>query len=369
MNREPYYLFAGGGTGGHLTPGLAIAEELRQQSPAARIAFVGSNRTLENQFLADRGFERFALPVESTAVLRRNPLKFLWRNWRAWRIACELLDAAPPTAVIGLGGIISVPAVLAAARRKIPTVILEQNVVPGRATRFLSRRVNAVCTTFAETRAQLNPSAPVILTGNPVRRDIARLTEVPDRLEQAAQPTLLILGGSLGATAVNKAVLQAVERERPLFAGWKFVHQTGAAQVIEVRAAYARLGVSHVVEPFFNDMADQYRQSTLAVSRAGGTTLAELACCGCPAILIPYPHAADNHQLYNARAYAAAGAAVVVEQAAEPTATAADLAAALRDLDAPTPRRRALQTAMRRLAQPDATGHVIAALLRQRLVD
>lgn len=364
MSRDTCYCFAGGGTGGHLTPGIAVAAELCARDSQCRIVFVGTGRPVESRIVADHGFEHRVLPIESMRTALRNPPRFLWRNMSAYRQARALLDELTPRAVIGLGGFASAPLVLATSRRNIPTLLLEQNVIPGRATRWLSKRASAVCSSFDETRDHLPHSANSIVTGNPVRPEIAALhaNRRPAGLPLRAPQTLLILGGSQGARAINDAIVSFVKREESKLAGWRIVHQTGVDQCEEVRRAYADSQVEHVVEPFFTDMASLYRDATLVVARAGATTLAELACAGCPAILIPYPHAAANHQWHNARAYESAGAAVIVTQR-DDNSTTGDLSSALTPLLYEPNRLVAMQAAMHSLAKPDAAERVAQTLL------
>jgi UDP-N-acetylglucosamine--N-acetylmuramyl-(pentapeptide) pyrophosphoryl-undecaprenol N-acetylglucosamine transferase len=362
VSAGPCYLFAGGGTGGHLTPGLAVAAELRNLDADCRIVFVGSERTLEKRLVAAEGHEHMVLPVESSATLRRNPVRFAWRNWEALRRARDLVDSQKPRGVVGLGGFASVPTVLAASRSQIPTLILEQNTIPGRATRFLARRVGVVCTSFEESEKNLPAGARVENTGNPVRAAIAALCQNPPSLSSPAQPILLVLGGSQGAESLNDAVVGMLLKQFPQLAGWMIVHQSGAAQCNQVVAAYRAAGFTHVVRPFFEDLADWYVRATLVISRAGATTLAELACAGCPAILLPYPHAADNHQLANAQVFQAAGAATVVQHGHIPAETTGWLTTAVSALAADRTRQDSMSRAIRGLARPDAARKVVAVL-------
>jgi UDP-N-acetylglucosamine--N-acetylmuramyl-(pentapeptide) pyrophosphoryl-undecaprenol N-acetylglucosamine transferase len=362
VNARACYFFAGGGTGGHLTPGLAVAAELRNNDPGCRIVFVGSERPLEKRLVAAEGHDHVVLSVESSATLLRRPIRFAWRNWRAYGGARSLIDSEKPRAVIGLGGFASVPTVLAATRRMLPTLILEQNAIPGCATRILARRVAAVCTAFEKTVPLLKTRLRVENTGNPVRAAIAALCQSqPDRAA-SAQPTLLVLGGSQGAESLNDAVVAMLLKQLPQLAGWRIVHQTGAAHCDQVAAAYRAAAIDHVVRPFFDDLSDWYSRATLVVSRAGATTLAELACAGCAAILLPYPHAADNHQLANAQVYEAAGAAVVVPHGQNTSETAGWLATAISVISADRSRQSTMRQAMRQLARPDAARQVVAVL-------
>jgi len=356
------YLFAGGGTGGHLTPGLAVAAELVKCDSACRVVFAGSDRGLERKLLGAAGYEHYALPVESSWMLRRNPVRFAWRNWRAFQMASRLVAQESPRAVIGLGGFASVPGVMASLRRGLPTVILEQNAVAGRATRFFNRRVGAVCVTFDEARSRLAPDARVFVTGNPVREAIASLDGAGPPRDSARSRTLLILGGSQGAESVNAAVLTLLARRPCCLEGWQFVHQTGDSQFAQMRSAYRDSGRPHVVEPFFDDLAGWYSRATIAISRAGATTLAELACAGCPAILLPYPHAADDHQLANARIFESAGAAVVVAGDKAAPVAKERLSQAVETLADSPERLFSMRKAMLGLARPDATRKVCEVL-------
>lgn len=366
------YLFAGGGTGGHLTPGLAVAAELQAGHTDCRVVFVGSDRAVEQRLVEDAGYEHRVLPVESLAALRRNSIRFLWRNYRAYWQAKKLLRTEQPRAVIGLGGFASVPLVLAASRNGVPTLVLEQNIIPGRANRALSRGVDAVCLTFEESKSWFNANCPTVVTGNPVRPEIAALATVgrvadPANVEarSATCPTkdvLLILGGSQGAAGVNDAVAHLLRSTPDIWRAARIVHQAGTVQSDSLRAAYAETGLDYLVEPFFTDMAERYRAATLVISRAGATTLAELACAGCPSVLVPYPHAADNHQWHNAEHFRKAGAARLVEQSPDPSETARQLAAIVTELLSDRGKLAAMRRAMRSLARPDAARNVVQVL-------
>lgn len=362
MAHTDTYLFAGGGTGGHLTPGLAVAARLQEVSGNCRIVFVGSSRPIERQMVEAAGYEHVELPVESTDTLRRNPLGFLWRNWRAYRQAGVMLRTEAARGVVGLGGFASVPLVLAATRRRVPTLMLEQNTIPGRANRFLCRGVGAVCLAFPQGQARLSARCRAVVTGNPVRAEIAALAANTDLPLTDGRPTILVLGGSQGAAGLNDAVRQMLVDSPQRWSGVRIVHQTGAAQHASLREFYARSGIEHVVEPFFAGMADRYREATLAVSRAGATTLAELACAGLPAVLVPYPHAADNHQFHNAEQYRQAGGAEIVLQRADPSETAAELARVSGGLLDDRLQLAAHGRAMRLLARPDAARNVVDVL-------
>ncbi|MEX1096441.1 MAG: undecaprenyldiphospho-muramoylpentapeptide beta-N-acetylglucosaminyltransferase [Planctomycetales bacterium] len=360
MTSTSTILFSGGGTGGHLFPGIAVAEALRDIEPDARCVFVGSGREVERKLAVDNELEHLVLPVEPSTGLRRNPVRFAWRYWRSRREARGLIDALRPSAVVGLGGFASVPVVSAAAAARVPTILLEQNAVPGRATRWLAKRAALVCLSFEEAAAGLPRGARTRVTGNPVRRAVAALHEME---RTAGTPTLLVLGGSQGAAALNEMVPRALRALRETASGWRVVHQTGAGNEGAVRRAYHDAGVDAEVSPFFPDLPARLAAATLAVSRAGGTMLAELACAGCPAVLVPYPGSLADHQLLNARAYERAGAARVVAQSPVSSETVATLFATLSPLLGESPRRGEMSRRMRELARPQAARDVARLVL------
>jgi UDP-N-acetylglucosamine--N-acetylmuramyl-(pentapeptide) pyrophosphoryl-undecaprenol N-acetylglucosamine transferase len=364
------YLFAGGGTGGHLYPGIAVAAELTARDEQARIVFAGSGRAVERDIVASSGYEHWQQGAEPLTVMRSDPWRFALGNWQAFRAAVSALRRERPAVVIGLGGFASAPLVLAAQQLSIPTVLLEQNVTPGRATRWLSRRASLVCLSFDVTRKSIASRGRVVVTGNPVRREIAALSEesaaatvTAPSVEPAGHETLLVLGGSQGAHGVNLAMVEAVDVVRAKLPGWSIVHQTGQNDAAEVAGAYDRIGVAATVSPFLNDLPVRYSTAAIAISRAGATTLAELACAGIPAILFPYPQAARDHQLQNARVFEAAGAACVIDEKNPTDTPGAVLAGRLRILLDDRAARENMSRAMRRLARPLAAVSVAEEIL------
>lgn len=324
------FVFAGGGSGGHLFPGIAVARQLLERG-ARRIVFVGSDRAIESRILAGLNVEEpntneapivshEPLAIDSSATLRRQPIQFVMRLWSAFRRAKRLLRELQPAVVIGLGGFASVPVGLAAWRLKIPIVLLEQNTVPGRATRLLSRFARAACLSFEQSASFLSPRCEARLTGNPVRHEFAesaRHDELANQSDETRTRTLLVLGGSQGSVAVNDLVIGLVEAGPNGLKDWWIVHQTGASDFVRVQSAYGELKGKTLqidVRPFIDDMHSALRSADLVIARAGATTLAEVACCGCPAVLIPYPNSIHDHQLLNAQFYADSDAAIVFEQ-------------------------------------------------------
>lgn len=358
MTAIPTYLFAGGGTGGHLFPGLAVAEKLHRRQPGCRIVFVGSQRPIEAEILAAASAEHVALPIRSSADLKSRPCRFCVDQWRAIRIAGRLLREHQPRVVLGLGGFASFPLLVQARWRGIPYLLLEQNAIPGRVTRWMARRARRVCLSFADAEQYL-PTADCRMTGNPIRGSIAGQFGVRSNDER----TLLILGGSQGAEALNQAVTRWAANQRECLSGWTIWHQTGPRQSAETAAEYSRLGIPAEVAPFWNDLPDRYASAGLVVSRAGATTIAELLCAGKAMVLVPYPQAADDHQRANAAALVAAGAAEVVEHGSSAAETAGRLADVLAPLLSDAGRRQRLSNAARHLARPTAAETVVDLIL------
>lgn len=340
-------IFAGGGTGGHLFPGIAVARELLAREPNARVLFVGSQKPLERDIVGGAGFEHVALPSVSPSFAPLRIGSSLLNNWRAYRHARAIIARERPSVIVGLGGFASVPPVLAAWRAGVPIVLLEQNVVPGKATRWLSRFADVVCLPWPQAANGLHRGVKTVVTGNPIRAEIANLTDA----REPETPTLLILGGSQGASTLNASVLEALATLQTKLTGWRIVHQTGAADLDAVRQRYAALSIDADVQPFIADMVAAYRDATLVISRAGATTLSELACAGLPAILVPLPTSAHDHQRLNARLFADHSAALVIE----PSVSVVDLLrVALDQLLGDRARRDQLRQNLRALAQPHA---------------
>jgi UDP-N-acetylglucosamine--N-acetylmuramyl-(pentapeptide) pyrophosphoryl-undecaprenol N-acetylglucosamine transferase len=353
-------LIAGGGTGGHLFPGVAIAEELRARAGDAEVLFVGTRRGIEARVLPDLGWRLDVIEVSGLKTVGflgalRGVLRLPRALWQARRIVKRFA----PDAVIGVGGYASGPVVLAARLRGVRTAICEQNSIPGLTNKLLGRVVRAVFLSFDESR-RFFKARKVQMSGNPVRR--ALLSELSnERSFDNSSPDkprtihVLVCGGSQGAVAVNElacAALISLAKDHPI----EIVHQTGEKHRDATAERYARAGVAAECTAFIKDMAAAYRRADLVVGRAGATTVAELAIAGKPAVFIPFPFAADNHQELNAKEMAAKGAALMFRQA---ELTGDKLADALRPLLADPQRLAGMRTAMRSLAKPRAAADVI----------
>jgi UDP-N-acetylglucosamine--N-acetylmuramyl-(pentapeptide) pyrophosphoryl-undecaprenol N-acetylglucosamine transferase len=362
MQNQPFHLvFSGGGTAGHLFPGLAVADRLTALLPRARITFCGSGKPFERRHVLRAGFDYLALPARPLPRGAREAVAFVVENLAGYMAAGRFLREEQVAAVIGLGGYASVPMARAAARRRVPLILLEQNAIPGKATRWLAQHAALVCTAFEETGQWLRGYAPIRVTGNPIRADFAPARtekDMPDvaRVPKTAQ--LLVLGGSGGARALNENVPRALYKVRGQMANWRIVHQTGEADAKATQRLYEKLDLPATVVPFLNDVPQLLAETDLAVCRAGGTTLAELAVHGVPAILLPYPHAADDHQAANAGCFAGGGGCVMIEEGAGQGRLDDQLADMLCFLLANKELRGRMADAMHALARPHAAEDV-----------
>jgi UDP-N-acetylglucosamine--N-acetylmuramyl-(pentapeptide) pyrophosphoryl-undecaprenol N-acetylglucosamine transferase len=361
-------LIAGGGTGGHLFTGLAVAEEVMAR-PDGEVLFVGTARGLEARLVPPLGYRLELISVSGlkrVGLLAR--LQGLARLPLALGQSLKIVRRFRPDAVLGVGGYASGPVLLAAALARCPTAILEQNTVPGFTNRALGPLVRAVFTAFPAAHAAF-PGRKIVPTGNPLRRAFLQAAAAATQARAPAAPTtetappaghgrLLVVGGSQGSRAVNDRMVEAAGRWARGGALPTIVHQTGPADAERVSAAYAALGLTAgkvQVHAFIDDMAVACSRADLVVARAGALTLAELAVLGVPAVLIPLPTAADDHQTKNAAAYAASGAALLLPQA---EATGERLAQEISGLLADAPRRRAMSAAMIALARPRAAAAI-----------
>jgi UDP-N-acetylglucosamine--N-acetylmuramyl-(pentapeptide) pyrophosphoryl-undecaprenol N-acetylglucosamine transferase len=365
----PRVVIAGGGTGGHLYPGIAIARELLARRPGATVTFAGTARGLESKVVPREGFQldvlrSAGLKGRSSLAVVRGLATLPASAWDAWRI----LSRRQPHLVIGVGGYSSGPVVMLAALRRIPTLLAEQNAVPGLTNRLLSRFVGAAAVTFDSTAAFFGRRG--FVAGNPVRPEFFSADgELPsdakgvlppgrgrtDTSAAAQRAKVLIFGGSQGAHAINVAMVEAAPRLAAA-GGVEVTHQTGERDVELVRRGYQDAGLSARVEPFLYAMDREMKTADVIVSRAGATSIAELTAAGRAAILIPLPTAADDHQKKNADVLGRAGAAEVIEQKDLTGEVLADRVLALTGDPA---RRQAIAAAARTFAKPDAAKTIV----------
>ena len=358
--KQPYVAIACGGTGGHLFPGLAVAGQLRLRGCA--VALLISPKDIDQQAVQSaRDLEIVTLPA--VALQNRNYLSFARSFYKSWSAARKLFAVRPPQAVLAMGGFTSVPPALAARKCRARIFLHESNTIPGRANRVLARFVNQAFIGFPETAARL-PGSHTMVTGTPVRPEIQPRDPAACRVALGLdphRPTILIMGGSQGASGVNSLILSVL----PLLGSrnWQWLHLTGATDFERVKTAYATHGLTAVVKPFFAGMELALGAATVSVSRSGASSLAEIAALRLPSLLVPYPTAADNHQWHNALAFVCSGAAQMLELQ---QATPEKCLAALQDLVDNEQTRSSIRTALVRWHAP-AAAEVIAEHIMQAI--
>jgi UDP-N-acetylglucosamine--N-acetylmuramyl-(pentapeptide) pyrophosphoryl-undecaprenol N-acetylglucosamine transferase len=349
-------VIAGGGTGGHLFPGLAIARALRARVPDALISFAGTASGIEARVIPSTEFELDV--IRSAGLKGKSPIDFARGTALvplsaidAWR----LISRRRPDVVIGVGGYSSGPVVAIAAARGIPTMLLEQNAVPGLTNRLLAPFVKRAAVTYAASLRFFGGKG--FVSGNPVRREFL---EIEDAASDVQRVRVLVFGGSQGAHAINVAMVEAAPRLAAESASLDVVCQTGARDYDLVREAFERNGVQGRVERFIDAMDREMKAASIVVSRAGATTLAEVTAAGRPSILVPLPTATDDHQRHNAVALQEAGAAEVIEQK---DLNGVQLAESVLALARDGTKRQRMSAAARRLAKPRAAEEIVDAVI------
>ncbi|MEW6730665.1 MAG: undecaprenyldiphospho-muramoylpentapeptide beta-N-acetylglucosaminyltransferase [Acidobacteriota bacterium] len=344
-------IIAGGGTGGHIYPGIAIAREFQRRDSGNEIVFIGTSYGLETKIVPREGFKLELIRVAglknvSLAKRVRSLLMLPGSFIEVW----GLLRRIRPDIVIGVGGYSSGPVLLLAALQRFPTMVVEPNALPGFTNRVLARFIDRAAVTFEVSKSYFPNKA--VVTGNPVRPEFQR---VPKK-QRGEQCHLLIFGGSQGAHAINLAMIEAL----PELAAYKeqltITHQTGEKDFESVRAAYAQTEIAADVRPFLDKMADEFARTDLIICRAGATTVAELTAAGKAAILVPFPFAADDHQRKNAEALQAAGAGrLILQQELTGTRLAQEIIALIKAPEEIA----AMEIESRKLARADAAAEAV----------
>lgn len=359
-------LLAGGGTGGHLYPGIAVAQALREQAPHLKPLFLCTQREIDRIILEPTGFEFIAQPIQPLVRSISGLLRF-WKGWRETKdLFGKVLNERTPVAVLGLGGYAAGVAVRAAGARKVSCALLNPDVIPGKANQFLMQHVQAVFCQFEATREHVSASnqSKLRVVGCPIRPELQHL---PPR-EQAASRlhldpalrTLVITGASLGAKTINDAVLAMVGGIK--LNGWQILHLSGREHADAVRAAYREAAIPAVIIDFTPAMADVWAVADLAISRSGASSCAELTACGVPSVLLPYPFHRDMHQRLNAKVLADAGAAVLIDDEKDASKNADKLRPVVEALLSNAERRHAMSAAAREIAHPDAAERVATSI-------
>lgn len=309
-------IFAGGGTGGHLMAGLSIAQEISSRFPGAHIIFFGTNKKGESGYIGKSSYEFKQIEACKLTSFIRLPL-FIFVSLIGIIHSMINIVRIKPDIIVGLGGYGSALPVVAAYVVGVPIVLIEQNVIPGRANLIMSRWADAILCHWESTKNRFKKAGSISVTGIPIRNGIVgNETEVvknPFGLASQGK-TLLVMGGSQGAQAINKVLLQSIPKLKALIPGLQIIHLTGKEGYKEAKDAYDNLGISSFVSEFSSEIGIAYRLADLVICRAGANTIAEISAVGLPAILIPYPYATDNHQYWNAYELARIGGAVIIKQ-------------------------------------------------------
>lgn len=359
--RTPLHIvFAGGGSAGRLYPGLAVAEHLKERLPGVQVTFVGGGKPIERHPVRAAGFNYVTIPSQPVP---RNPflaMRFITDNVAGYWASRWYLKEHRAGLVVGLGGYASAPTVRAAHSRNIPTVLLEQNAVPSHVTRWLARSTDVVCCGFDDVRAHFPPDAPLVITGNPARSAFERMYR--EQKSHARGRRLVVIGGADGARTINEHMPRALARLGTQLQGWQVIHQSGEGQLQQTVNCYRDAGVEALTVSFIDEMAPVMFASDLVVCRAGGTTLAELALAGVPAVLVPYPRDVEAYQLANADVVAATGAATLIDESSLEDPLCDALVEHLAPLLTDDERRAAMAAQMQRLAQPDAASQITDAI-------
>ena len=362
LPKTPFVAIACGGTGGHLFPGIAVAEQLKQRG--CDVALLISPKDIDQQAVKSAvGMEVFTLPA--VGLQNKNYLPFLASFGKSLFAAWKLFHRRRPDAVLAMGGFTSAPPVFAAKDMGAKTFLHESNTIPGRSNRFVSRFVDAAFVGFPEAAARLK-SRKTEVTGTPVRPQFSPEAKVqnPESSCRTALglapelPTVLVVGGSQGARGLNDLVLSALPLLREK--NWQWLHLTGAHDFEKVQAAYAANGIKAVVKPFLAEMNLALGAATACVSRAGASSLAEIAAMRLPSLLVPLPTAADNHQFFNATAFEKTGAARLLDQKNSPPETVAARLVEIVESDAV---RLPMQAALGRWHAPQSAGQIAGMIL------
>jgi UDP-N-acetylglucosamine--N-acetylmuramyl-(pentapeptide) pyrophosphoryl-undecaprenol N-acetylglucosamine transferase len=308
-------MFAGGKTGGHIFPAIAMASEFKRRFPQSRLVFVGTEEGLEKNIVPRYGFK--LLFIRTRGLSRRNYLSNLWlvlHLLRGFYQSLKILNQEKPNLVVGTGGYVSFPVIMLASLKNLPTMIQEQNSYPGISTRFLSRFVDRVCLSFPESITYFPLGEKYKIIGNPTREEILHKDKAQALKELGlteGKKTIFVFGGSQGAHVLNMVFLQCLDL---LKADCQILWQTGESDFSEVSQKVKQGKIKCAVYPFIQDMGSAYALSDLVVSRAGALTLAEITACGKPSILVPFPFAASDHQRHNAQTLQGSGAARMILQ-------------------------------------------------------
>ncbi|MCK5001316.1 MAG: undecaprenyldiphospho-muramoylpentapeptide beta-N-acetylglucosaminyltransferase [Anaerohalosphaera sp.] len=354
------YFFAGGGTGGHIYPAIAVAQQLKQMEPDCEITFLCSNRLIDYYILSKTEFNFIPIPAKGLSVHPVRLVKFLYLLMYGKQMAVNILEKiADNSTVIGVGGFASAPVVLAAKKLKIPVVMINVDIVPGKANKFLARYASKIFVQFDETKKHFGGnSKKVEVVGCPLRSEFSNPD--PDAAYRSLaidrdKKILLVTGASSGAQNINDAMLTILGDLEKYAVDWQIVHLTGKANYESVNSGYADSSMNCKVIDYCDDMHNLYAASEIIIGRAGAVSIAEFAAAGKPVICLPYPYHKDKHQYLNAEQLVKHGAAVIVDDLPNDKAkTAKDLLIVLTDLMADEEKRNAMKQGAIKASKPNA---------------
>jgi len=366
MPTPPTIIFAGGGSGGHISPGLAIAERLEAQREDVQALFVCSERPIDREMLQEAGAAYIPIPATPPALRPRAAWRFLRAFGQSKRRVRTLIREREVACVVAMGGFVAAPAVFAADAEGVPAILINLDAPPGKANRFIARRCEAV---YSAVPLPMRPDFATEVVGLPIRRraiahDDAATCRRALGLD-AETVTLLITGASQGATSINTMMIELTKREPALFTDVQVLHLAGLGASEPLRAAYDRAGVRAIVLEFLHDIGRAWGAADAAISRAGANSVAEAAANAVPTIFLPYPHHRDMHQRHNAEPVVRAGGAWLLEDAIDPERNAAAVAPMLRELFRDEPARRSMRAALAPFAKRDAAERLAAIILKR----
>lgn len=364
-------IFAGGGSGGHISPGLAIAERLAELSPETQSIFICSQRAIDASMLTEAGAEFIAIPATPPSARPMAAVRFLMNFAKSKRMVAELIGRRRVSRVVALGGFIAAPTVAAAKASGVPVMLVNLDAPPGKANLWMAKRCDQVISAIP---LPMKPGFAGQVVGMPIRRRaIAPFDAATCRARlglNPGMPTLLITGASQGATSINSFMIELAQVDPGIFQGWQVYHLTGGGVGADegVRQAYSRAGVAAIVEPFLSEMGLAWGAAELALSRAGASSVAEAAHNAVPTLFLPYPFHKDMHQKYNAQPLVDLGGAVIAIDRIDAKGNVAQVGPVLRDLMSDHDRRNTMRRALRGHHFPDAAQFIAQMLVQQRAV-
>lgn len=364
---ESCFFFAGGGTGGHIYPALAVAEQIARLRPDARIRFLCSTRAIDKRILDSTPFEHTALPATGLYLDPRRFLRFCTTFRQTYHMARDILTQSPRAVVIGAGGFVAAPVCMAGHRLGVPVALVNVDIVPGRANKLCARWADEIFVQFPESQSTFGRrSETVRVLGCPLRAAFAH----PDRAGAMAEldldktkKVLLVTGASSGAASINEAVCRLLPNLGRFAQTWQVVHLTGLDNYEKVAARYEKAQIAHRVVSYYDRAADLMAAADLVIGRSGAVSVAEYAVAGVPTICMPYPHHKDRHQYLNAGKLVEVGAAVIVDDVPDDRDRAEWLWEELEPLMEDDKQRRDMAQACRQVAKPDAAGQIAERLL------